>query len=421
MHFENFRQYGANIGRHLWIFLKWCLVSIGIGFGVGCIGALFAICMDLATKTREQNDFLLYFLPFAGLVIVFLYRITHSDHDRGTNQVLATIHAESELPVKMAPLIFVSTILTHLFGGSSGREGAALQIGGSIGNQVGRLLRFDDNDRRVATMCAMSAAFSAVFGTPVAAAFFSMEVVSVGIMYYAALVPCVFSSLIAHFCAQLFSVPHTSLSILSVPDFSFFSFSMITLLAVLCAVLSILFCLALDGGNRLFRKFLTNPYIRIFTGGVLIIALTLLCGSRDYLGAGMEQIATAVGGQAVPFAFLLKILFTVITISCGFKGGEIVPSFFIGATFGCSFGLLFGFSPSLCAAVGMISVFCGVTNCPVSSLLIAAELFGFSSVFYFLPAIAVSYMLSGYYGLYHDQTIVYSKFKTKFINKKAGE
>jgi H+/Cl- antiporter ClcA len=268
-------------------------------------------------------------------------------------------------------------------------------------------------------MCGMSAAFSALFGTPMAAAIFSMEVVTVGIMHYSALVPCVISALIAHAIAGLFGVEAETFHISSIPTFSIRSAIIISVLAVLCAVLSILFCVVLHQSEALYKRFLKNPYIRAFVGGLIVIILTLLVGDQTYNGAGMNVIERFFDGEVIPLAFILKIIFTAATLGAGFKGGEIVPSFFTGAAFGCLFGNIVGFSPTLCTAVGMIAVFCGVTNCPISSLLIAFELFGYEAMPYFLLTIAFSYMLSGYYGLYHSQKIMYSKYKTNYINKKT--
>ncbi len=268
-------------------------------------------------------------------------------------------------------------------------------------------------------MCGMSAAFSALFGTPMAAAIFSMEVVSVGIMHYSALVPCVISSLVAQGVARYYGITPEHFSIELIPDFSIITASQTALVAVLCATVSVLFCIVLHNSERLYKKFFKNSYIRILAGSAIIIALTLLVGSQDYNGAGMFVIERCFENEYVPYAFLLKILFTALTLGAGFKGGEIVPSFFIGATFGCLIGNLLGFSPALCTALCMGAVFCGVTNCPITSLLICFELFGFEGMPYFLLSIAISYMLSGYYGLYRSQKIVYSKYKTEFINRKT--
>lgn len=405
----------------MFTFLKWGIVSVAAGLIVGAFSTLFAFCLLQVTDIRTKYPGLILFLPLAGVFIVFLYGIFHYKNDKGTNLVLSAIHAETEIPFKMAPLIFISTIVTHLFGGSAGREGAALQLGGSIGNQLGRWLRFNEQDKRILVMCGMSAAFSAIFGTPVAAAIFAMEVVSVGVMYYAALVPCVFASLVASKFASNMGIHPSAFSIADIPDFHLLPSVKIIVLAVFCAALSVLFCIMLHSLGDFYRARLKNPYIRIVVSSCIIIMLTALFQTTDYMGAGVSVIARAIQGEARPEAFLLKIIFTALTLEAGFKGGEIVPSFFVGATFGCLFGQIAGISPGLCASVGMVSVFCGVTNCPVSSILIAFELFGYEGVPYFLIAVSVSYLMSGYYGLYHDQTIVYSKYKAEYINRKTKE
>ena len=399
--------------------IRWVIFAILSGLIVGGIGTLFYFGMYLVTLTRTKNPWLIFLLPVSGLVIVGCYRLLHDEKDTGTNLVLSAIHSDEELPLRMAPLIFLSTLITHLFGGSAGREGAALQLGGSIGNGLGKLFCFDDKDKHIMIMCGMSAAFSALFGTPMAAAVFSMEVVSVGVMYYAALVPCVISSLVASMVARYFGVSQELFLIEKIPTFQFLPAVKISVLAILCAGVSILFCIMLHSSDHLYKRFFKNAYIRIFVGGCLVIALTLLVGDQTYNGAGMNMIEQYMQGQVPPEAFILKMLFTAVTLGAGFKGGEIVPSFFTGAAFGCLFGNILGFSPSLCTAVGMTAVFCGVTNCPITALLISFELFGYDAMPYFPLAVAFSYMLSGYYGLYSSQKIIYSKYKTNYINRKT--
>lgn len=418
---EMIKFYFRRIFNNIKTFLRWGIFSALTGLIVGIFSTLFAECLIFVTEFRTTNPWMIFFLPLAGILTVFLYQIFHYKNDRGTNLVLSTIHAETELPFRMAPLIFISTLLTHLFGGSAGREGAALQLGGSIGNQLGRWFHFDEKDRRIVVMCGMSAAFSAIFGTPLAAAFFSMEVVSVGVMYYAALVPCVFASLIASKFAINMGIQPDSFQILHMPKFHFIPSVKVIILALCCALLSVIFCIVLHSLGDLYHKKLQNQYIRIAVSSMLIIGLTLLLQTDDYMGAGIPLIERAIGGQTGYLTFFWKIIFTALTLEAGFKGGEIVPSFCVGATFGCLFGQIAGLSPSLCAALGMVSVFCGVTNCPVSSLFIAFELFGYEAVPYFMIAISVSYLMSGYYGLYHDQTIVYSKYKTEYINRKTRD
>ena len=404
---EDFTHYIRHLAQRFFIFLRWLLFSLLSGILVGSISALFHYCMVYANSARAKYPGLIFFLPAAGLAIVGAYHLLHDEKDTGTNLVLSAIQSREHIPMKMAPLIFLSTIMTHLFGGSAGREGAALQLGGSIGNTLGRLFRFDEKDQHIMIMCGMSAAFATLFGTPMAAAIFSMEVVSVGIMHYAALVPCVVSSLVAKGIAGYCQIVPEQFLLTGLPAFSVRSAAIIAILASLCAGVSTLFCMTLHTGEKLYKKYFPNPYVRIFSGGAFVMILTLIVGNQDYNGAGMPVIARCFENDFVPYAFLLKILFTAVTLSAGFKGGEIVPSFFIG------------FCPALCTAAGMGAVFCGVTNCPITSLLICFELFGFEGMPYFLLSVSLGYMLSGYYGLYHSQKIVYSKYKTEYINRKT--
>ena len=399
--------------------VKWVVFSILAGLVVGLLGTVFHFGLSFVTILREQNSWLIFLLPVGGLAIVGLYHLLHDEKDTGTNLVISAIHSGDKLPFVMAPLIFVSTLITHLTGGSAGREGAALQMGGSIGSAIGKLFRFDEKDKHVMIMCGMSAAFSALFGTPMAAAIFSMEMISVGVMYYIALVPCVISSLVAHGIAVSFGIAPEAFPLAQLPSFNLENAVKISILAILCALLSILFCVILHQTEHLYKRFFKNPYIRVFVGGCLVVILTLIVGSAEYNGSGMNIIEKCMEGQVQPEAFFLKIVFTALTIGCGFKGGEIVPSFCTGAAFGCLFGNLVGFSPSLSAAIGMTSVFCGVSNCPITSLLISFELFGYEGMPYYLLAVAFSYMLSGYFGLYNAQHIVYSKYKTNYINKST--
>ena len=342
------------------------------------------------------------------------------EKNKGTDQVFLTVHAEKkDIPFRMAPLIFISTVLTHLCGGSAGREGAALQMGGSIGSTIGRILHLDEKDRIVLVMCGMSAAFSALFGTPMAATIFAMEVESVGIMYYAALLPCALSAIIASRFAVNMGINPESFLIQEVPEFTVQNSLKVVILAVLCAYLSAFFCVMLHTANRYLRAYFRNPYVRIVVAAIFVIAVNLLLHTTDYMGAGIDVIERAVEGEVRPEAFLLKMILTAVTLGAGFKGGEIVPSFYIGATAGCFLGYMLGLSPSFAAALGMTAVFCGVTNCPISSVLIAFELFGYSGNCFYLVTAAIAYLLSGYYGLYSGQKIVYSKAKTEYINFKT--
>lgn len=400
-------------------------ISMGLITGsiVGIIATLFYHALHFVNEFRSENPWILYFLPIAGLLIVFLYRITHNNKDTGTNMVIASIHSSTDVSHKMAPLIFITTVLTHLCGGSAGREGAAIQLGGSITDFLCSLkfLHFSPDDRRINIMCGMSAGFAALFGTPLASSVFSMEVISVGIMHYSALVPCTLASYTAYFIARHFGMHPEAFTILEIPQFTIGKLFLFMIFGLLVAGISILFCNTMHQTEHFFKAKMKNPYIRIFASGTLIILLTLILGTREYLGSGMGIIEHIFehDAPAAFYVFLLKIVFTALTIGSGFKGGEIVPSFCIGAAFGSFVAVFMGMPVTLVAACGMVGVFCGVTNCPITSLLIAFEMFGFDGMPYFLITIAVSYMLSGYYGLYSAQRIMYSKLQTKFVNLKA--
>lgn len=404
--------------QYLLMLMKWLAIGALIGSVGGVIGSLFHIGVDYATEIRLEHGWVLYLLPVAGLAIAAIYRVTKTE-GKGTNDIIESVHFGSDVPLLLVPVIFVSTVLTHLCGGSAGREGAALQIGGGIGYQTGRLLRLHDKDLPLATMCGMSGVFAALFGTPLTATIFALEVVSVGVLYYAGLVPCITSAMAAYLVAGAMGVPPTRFAI-PVMDVQVETMLLVIVLAALCAVVSILFCRTLHEVEHRAAHWLKNVWLRAVLGGAVLIGLTLLLG-RDYNGAGMDIIAFALAGQTVPWAWVAKILFTAVTIGVGFKGGEVVPSFFIGATFGCVMGGLLGLPAGFGAAIGLICVFCGAVNCPVASVMLSIELFGAEGMAYFAMACAVSYLISGYCGLYSSQTILYSKLRAEFINVHTNE
>lgn len=399
-------------------FFKWIIIALITGTVGGIIGSIFHLSVEFATNTRNQYPWILYFLPLGGLIIVFLYK-KGMNEDPGTNLVINSIRTDGKVPFMMAPLIFVSTVITHLLGGSAGREGAALQLGGSIGSQIGRLFRLDEKDMHLITLCGMSGVFSALFGTPLTAAFFSLEVISIGIIHYSAFIPCIVSSLAAYAVSLCFGLEPVRFSLNVFPELSVINIAKVMILGSLCAVVSILFCEMLHKSNKLLKRFIPNSYVRVFLGGSIIVILTLIVGSRDYNGAGMNIITNAVNGSARPEAFILKMIFTAITINVGYKGGEIVPTFFIGSTFGCIFGGILGLDPCFGAAVGLVAMFCGVVNTLITSIILSIELFGAGNIMLFALACGVSYMESGYYSLYTSQKIMYSKIKTEYINRTA--
>lgn len=408
-----------NYPKHLMLYVraiaKWMAVSIAVGLVCGLLGSAFHHGVMRATLIRELHPWILYTLPFAGLLAAAIYHLFRAE-GLGTNAILSEIQNGNGISAGLLPAIFLTTILTHLAGGSAGREGAALQMGGSIGYGAGKLFRLDDRDMRTATMIGMAAFFSALFGTPLAAAVFSMEVVSVGLIYHAAFIPCFTASLTAYGVSLLLRIEPTRFSV-AVPALGWQMLLRTAVLAALCAVLSAVFCAVLHLTEKGLEKGISNPWLRAFLGGAFLLGLTLLLRTGDYNGAGMNVITAAVEeGNAVPSAFLWKMIFTAVTLAVGFKGGEVVPSFFVGATFGCLVGPFLGIPAGFAAALGLTAVFCGAVNSPIASTFLAIELFGAEGMLYYALACGLSYSLSGYSGLYSSQRILYDKLKARYID-----
>ncbi len=410
---------------HFKVYLKWLALALLLGAVLGAVGAGFYYALDYVTGLRHERSWLVWLLPPGGLLIALLYhffdKAPQSEDNRGTNMVLAAVNSNEDIPFRMLPLIFISSTISHLFGASVGREGAALQMGASLGSTTARLLKFNENDTKILIMTGMSAAFAAIFGSPLTAAVFSMEVISVGVMYYAALVPCTVAALTAIYIAKLLGVQYAQYSLDLIPSLDPLNAGKTMLLGVLCALLSILVCYTLIATEKAMHQVFGNPFVKVFVAGTLIALLTLVAGNQDYNGLGVGIILQAVAGKVVWYAFLLKLLFTAISLAGGYKGGEIVPSLFIGATFGCFAAGFLGLPPSLGAALGMIAVFCGVTNSPIASFIMGLELFHGEGMWMFGLVVAVSYMLSGYYGLYKSQLIMYSKYRSAYVHRKTHQ
>jgi len=396
-------------------FIKWIIIAVTAGIIGGAVGGGFSVTLSKVTQLRQQYAFIIYFLPISGLIIVWLYKMSDMA-DYGINSIINSIRGTQRIPYRLLPLIFTATAITHLFGGSAGREGAALQLGGSIGYNLGNIFRLDKNDLHIAVQSGMAAVFAALFGTPITAAIFALEVISVGIIHYSAVLPCIVSAVIAAKTSAMLGIAPEKFPLEIIYPVNLKNLGITVATAGICALVSILFCFCMHSSAYLFKKYIKNPYIRIVCGGVIVVLLTIILQTHDYNGAGMNIIEKALKGEALPYAFLLKILFTAVTIGCGFKGGEIVPTFFIGATLGTVIGGLFGDSTGFYGAIGLVAAFCGVVNCPIASIFLSIELFGSDSLPLFATASAVSYILSGYYGLYPSQKIVYSKLKSKYIN-----
>jgi H+/Cl- antiporter ClcA len=385
------------------------IFAVITGVACGLAGSAFHYALDFAAETFGRFPYIIYMLPLSGIFIVFIYRLLQIFNDEGTNSILRAARAEDAAALRVAPLIFISTFLTHLCGGSAGREGAALQIGGSIGSFIGRKFHMGKYDHQLMVMCGMSATFCALFATPLAAAFLSIEIAGVGTVFYAGLVPSVLASFIAMLISRSLGVEPLSFPYAAAQTTDIYLLLKILLFASLTALLGIIFCSVMHNTRNTFQKFIRNPYLRVAAGSLLVIAITFLSGTHAYNGAGMETIERALSGEAEPEAFILKLILTAVTLGSGFKGGEIVPAFFAGSTFGCTLGILLGLDPMFAAELGLIGLFCSVVNCPVTSILLSVELFGSDNFLLFGITAAVTYMLSGYYSLYSGQKFMNSK------------
>ena len=414
---SNFNEFQRAAKAAIRVALQWFFLAIPTGLICGLVGTLFHLSVERVTELRADQPWLLFLLPAAGLLITALYKATKCE-GVGTNNVIRAVQSGEPVSILLVPAIFFGTVLTHLCGGSAGREGAALQMGGSIGWNVGTLLHLKDHDRRTATISGMAAFFSALFGTPLTAALFAMMVEDVGLTFTSAFVPAFTSALIAYGCSLAFGIAPTHFAI-TAPELTVWNAFLVILLGFACAAVSRLFCGLLHFMKHKVPQLLPNPWLRVFVGGVAVIAFSYLFGVGRYNGAGMGVITAAVEqGEALPWDFLCKIFLTALTLSCGFKGGEVVPSFFVGATFGCAFGPLLGLPAGFAAAVGLVSVFCGATNALIPSILLGFELFGGAGLELIALGCGICYMLSGHHGLYSSQTFVTNKLRSEYMSHK---
>lgn len=390
--------------------IKVLLLSCIVGIVSGIIGSFFSYSVEFVTELRAEKGWLLYLLPLGGLATVGIYKLAKLK-GISTNTILESVRTPNRAPVCIAPVMFVCTVITHLFGGSAGREGAALQIGGGIASYFSGLFKMDEKSRRTLIQCGMAAMFSALFGTPFAAVLFALEVVCVGHIRLAAVLPCSVSGAISFLIAQKCGLSPERFICNSVPGFTVNMILKIILIAVAGALLSSLFCKLLHLAEHYIAQFLKNEFIRAFICGCAVVLISVLIKTTDYNGGGLNVISRIfTHGEYRNEAFLLKILLTVLTVAGGYKGGEIVPSLFIGATFGAFCGGLLGVDVAFAAAIGAAAMFCGISKCLLSSIIISAELFGFGGVGYYALACIISFVFSGKSGLFKQDRIRVSEF-----------
>lgn len=404
------------VAKHL---LYWTLLAVPVALVAGSLVALFLWLLDLVTHFRWEHPWLLYFLPLSGIVIYFLYILWGKNAEAGNNLIMDEIHEPGGgVPARMAPLVFITTLITHLFGGSAGREGTAVQIGGSMANLLGKWFRLQKEDMKIMLMMGIAAGFGAVFGTPLTGAIFALEVLAIGRIKYNALLPCLMASVFAHVVCSLWGIQHTHYVIHPLLQVDYLLLIKVILAGVAFGFAGYLFATASHQIKRLAnQQITTQKWLIPVIGGCIVILLTFVAGTEDYLGLGVTSstpngisIVNAFHVNGVnSWSWLWKLVFTAVTLGFGFKGGEVTPLFFIGAALGNTIAMLTGAPVDLFAGMGFIAVFAAATNTPIACTIMGAELFGTDYILYFAVACFTAYYFSGHSGIYSAQRVAVSK------------
>lgn len=410
--FARLRDYITNplfhdFGLFTRMLLKWGLLGGAVGILSGSASAVFLITLNWATSFHLQHPSLLFLLPIAGFIVGWVYHNFAGTASQGNNLVVEEVNAnQSRIPFRMAPFVLMGTIITHLFGGSAGREGTAIQMGASLADSLRRLLRLNGEDRRLLIMAGISGGFSSVFGTPVAGFVFGMEVQSVGRIRYDGIIPCLIAACVGDIVTRVWGAAHSHYAPLAHIEIDPFLLIKVGIAGIVFGLTSILFIELIHSIKHLQSRFVKYPPFRSLIGGMAIVALTLLIGQRDYLGLSLPLIQQSVSGEGVAaFAFLLKLIFTAITLGSGFLGGEVTPLFVIGSTLGFTLGTLLGIDPAFLASIGFVAVFAGASNTPLACVLMGIELFGGGSALYLIVGCVIAYLASGHRGIYMTQLV----------------
>lgn len=394
---------------------KWVVLGSIIGIVVGSTTTFLLETNDYLGNVREKNVWLIGLLPLGGIILGYIYmnygkvflNNTLNDTAELNNLVIDTVHGKKKVPIRMGPIVYFGTFLTVFLGGSTGREGAAVQMGASIAEAVNRFFKINTLDTKILIMCGISAGFGAAFGAPITGTVFGMEMAALGKIKFEALVPCLVSSFVGHFMTTaVLGHKHEEFIIQNVPELSFITFTKVILVSIIFSLLSVLYCQLRHSiqnfSEQLFNK---NHMKRAFVGGIIIVALTLIIGSQDYNGRGLQMLEQSFKEAVPPFAFLSKLVFTAVTLGTGFVGGEAIPLFFMGATLGNTLHSFINLPISFLAALGLIATFSSGTNTPIAAFLLAMEMFNGKGLEYFFVACLVSYIFSGHHGLWPSQQI----------------
>jgi H+/Cl- antiporter ClcA len=404
--------------RLLRFLATWIVLGALVGGVAGVSSASFLTLLARATEARVDHPWLLAGLPLGGFLVGLGYRYVGGRSSQGNNLILEEVHGVEPdpalggtgprwVPKRMAPLVLVGTLVTHLFGGSAGREGTAIQMSGSLNDVLARVLRLDESDRRLLLVAAIAGGFGSVFGVPLAGTVFALEVQTVGRLRHDALVPSLVAAVTGARVVHLLGWHHDITPRVALPDFDIdvVLLGKVALAGLAFGLASALFTELVFGIKRVFASVVEWSPLRPAIGGVVVALLALAVGSRDYLGLSLPLISRSYVGDVFLGAFALKLLFTTLTLGSGFQGGEVTPLFVIGATLGASMAHVLGAPPALLAAIGFVAVFAGATNTPLACTIMGVELFGTGAFVYVALGCAISFVFSAHRGIYESQRI----------------